>query len=71
MSVLDNILNEIYNDINSHKRDRNDVILSAIRSRLDKNLLTYKKEMKRRSDIDAVKIDKLIPKKNGGRIRVE
>lgn len=71
MSVLDNILNEIYNDINSHKRNRNDVILSAIRSRLDKNLLTYKKEMKRRGDIDAVKIDKLIPKKNGGRIRVE
>ena len=71
MSVLDNILNEIYNDINSRKRNRNDVILSAIRSRLDKNLLMYKKEMKRRSDIDAVKIDKLISKKNGGRIRVE
>lgn len=71
MSVLDNIIEEIYNDVNSYRRNRDDVILSAMKSRLDKSLLTYKKEMQRRETLEAVRVDKLLPKQKKGRVRVE
>ena len=71
MSVLDNILEEIYNDINSYRRNRDDVVLSAMKNRLDKSLLTYRKEMQRRETLEAVRVDKLLPKTKKGRVRVE
>lgn len=71
MSVLDNILEEIYNDINSYRRNRDDVVLSAMKNRLDKSLLIYRKEMQRRETLEAVKVDKLLPKTKKGRVRVE
>lgn len=71
MSALDNILDEMYNDIKSHRRNRDDIILMSIKNRLDKSLLAYKKEMQRRESLDAVKIDNLMPKAKRGKIRVD
>lgn len=71
MSSLDNILDEMYNDIKSHRRNRDDIVLMSIKNRLDKSLLTYKKEMQRRESLDAVKIDNLMPKAKRGKIRVD
>ena len=71
MSALDNILDEMYNDIKSHRRNRDDIVLMSIKNRLDKSLLTYKKEMQRRESLDAVKIDNLMPKAKRGKIRVD
>ena len=71
MSALDNILDEMYNDIKSHRMNRDDIVLMSIKNRLDKSLLTYKKEMQRRESLDAVKIDNLMPKAKRGKIRVD
>lgn len=71
MSALDNILDGMYNDIKSHRRNRDDIVLMSIKNRLDKSLLTYKKEMQRRESLDAVKIDNLMPKAKRGKIRVD
>ena len=71
MSALDNILDEMYNDIKSHRRNRDDIVLMSIKNRLDKSLLAYKKEMQRRESLDAVKMDNLMPKAKRGKIRVD
>lgn len=69
---MQNKLNEslhiVEKDLKRYKNNRDDVILSSIKKRLDKSVLTYKQDMERRISIDSVELPKDIPKK--GRIIV-
>lgn len=69
---MQNKLNEslhiVEKDLKRYKNNRDDVILSSIKRRLDKSVLTYRQDMERRISIDSVELPKDIPKK--GRIIV-
>lgn len=69
---MQNKLNEslhiVEKDLKRYKNNRDDVILSSIKRRLDKSVLAYKQDMERRISIDSVELPKDIPKK--GRIIV-
>lgn len=69
---MQNKLNEslhiVEKDLKRYKNNRDDVILSSIKRRLDKSVLTYKQDMEHRISIDSVELPKDIPKK--GRIIV-
>lgn len=49
--ILENRFKQILQDLNKHKRNRNDLIVYYINNRLNKSLITYNKELEDNSHI--------------------